>query len=196
MYKIKHGLIGVALTSVMAIGALPIGVFADDTPGSAQGTTTVNFTAPKGDQLILNKVPSFDFGSHDLEADGGKFTAQGDEYDVTNLTGNDNGYTVTALASALTTADGKNTLDFGETGLSTKTEDGAVDKLSGGQITGTPDFVKISEKANTVATGNKNSNGELTSGKTSATLEISKVGTKSQTYNGTIDYTIAANVQP
>ncbi|TLQ04222.1 cell surface protein [Pediococcus stilesii] len=194
MSKGRNKTIGIAFAATLAMSILPLSVFADDTPaGTGQGTTTVTFNAPKGDQLILNAVPSFDFGNKDLSASNEPLSADGSSsYDVTNLTGNSNGYTITASASTMTTKDAP---DLPIKSLTTTTLDGTPDELTGGQITGSTDL-NIYKKSNVVATGNNNANGRLTSGKTSASLTLGPAGVKSATYNGTIDYTIAANIQP
>ena len=52
--------------------------------------------------------------------------------------------------------------------------------------------VNIYQTANTVATGNENSNGNLTSGTTGATMALATAnGVKAGTYSGTIDYNIS-----
>ena len=131
--------IGIAFSATLAMSILPLSVFADDTPaGTGQGMTTVTFNAPKGDQLILNAVPSFDFGNKDLSASNESLSADGSSsYDVTNLTENSNGYTITASASTMTTKDAP---DLPIKSLTTTTLDGTPDELTGGQITGSTDL--------------------------------------------------------
>lgn len=187
---LKRGILGSVTAILISVAAGFISVNADSE--TASGDTKVTFTAPTTGQLVLNKVPSFDFGSQELKSNFQGFDATGSQaYDVTNLTGDSNGYTVTAQAGELN--NGTNAALPVST-LTTETADGVADSVTGGQITGVKS-TNIYLASNKVAIGNANSNGEFTSGSTGATLSLSTPnGIKTGTYTGTIDYTLTAGI--
>lgn len=185
-------LIRTMMLAVLGFGTIgfSVTVSADVTPGTNQGTTNIQFTTPTDGQLVLNKVPSFDFGNHALATSYSAFAATGSNpYDVTNLTGDSNGYTITAKAGDL--KNGSDTLPIST--LTTDTADGTAQSVTGGKISGATG-VQIYNASNKVATGNAAANGQLTSGTTGATLTLSSPGVKAGAYTGVIDYTITDGI--
>lgn len=188
--KILISSLAASVTLLLGTAITPSTVEAATATGTNQGNTTIQFTVPTDGQLVLNKVPSFDFGNHALATSYSAFTATGDTpYDVTNLTGDSNGYTVTAQAGQLT--NGSNVLPVSS--LTTDTADGTADSVTGGKISGATG-VSIYQASNKVATGNATANGELQSGTTGATLTLSSPGVKTGAYTGVIDYTITDGI--
>lgn len=192
MISKKELIIATGLSLALFTLNTPMMANADSTTATGQGDTTVTFTAPTTGSLVLNKVPSYDFSSHELASSYSGFTATGSQaYDVTDLTGGNTGYTITANASTL--KNGDNVLPVST--FTTTTADGVADATTGGKISGTSAAVNIYQTANTVATGNENSNGNLTSGTTGATMALATAnGVKAGTYSGTIDYNISTNL--
>lgn len=189
---LKKKLIYVAGLSIALLTAsIPVNVKAADSDLTGSGTTKVEFTAPTDGSLILNKVPSYDFASHVLASSYSGFTATGDNaYQVTDLRGGDTGYEITANASPL--VNGESTLPV--TTFTTTAADGTADDVTGGKISGA-NAVDIYGTSNIVATGNASSNGQFSSGTTSAEMSLSTAsGVRAGTYAGTIDYTLVGSL--
>lgn len=192
--QMKKSLLMISSVAVV-LGASAYGVAnADDnTPaaGNAKGNTYITFTPPTTGQLTLDKVPTYDFGSNQLSTTTTKFNTTGNNpYTATNLTGNNAGYTITANAGNLTNSDA--VLPVSD--LLVSAADGTVDPTTKGQLSGAQN-VNIYNASNKVATGNASSNGTLSSGNTSAVMDLSTAnGIKSGKYTGTIDYTITNGI--
>lgn len=204
--KLKKGLLMIGSMAVV-IGASAYGVAnADDTTptaptaGKAQGNTYITFTTPTTGQLTLDKVPTYDFGTNQLSSTVTQYKTNGNNpYTATNLTGDSNGYTITASASPLTNKDASDAV-LPVKDLLVSAADGTVDATTKGQLSGAQNVNIYSSTpgqsaANKVATGNASSNGTLSSGNTSSVMDLSTAnGIKSGKYIGTIDYTITDGI--
>ncbi|WP_395318126.1 cell surface protein [Fructilactobacillus frigidiflavus] len=201
--KLKKGLLMIGSVAFV-LGASAYGVAnADDTTptaptaGKAQGNTYITFTTPTTGQLTLDKVPTYDFGTNQLSSTVTQYKTNGNNpYTATNLTGDSNGYTITASASPLKNSDA--VLPVKD--LLVSAADGAIDATTKGQLSGAQNVNIYSSTpgqsaANKVATGNASSNGTLSSGDTSSVMDLSTAnGIKSGKYTGTIDYTITDGI--
>lgn len=185
--KLNLAVATLAVASAMA----PVSVFADDDTGvrEMQGNSTITFEG--SNFLSLTQVPDFTFdgGKLDNLQNNKQFTATGKAFTVVNLTGNSNGYTIEATASELTSQDSaKKILPVAEFNLQADNGDASKSTI-GGKITGYSPL-NIYKNTQTVAKGNEDANGEISSGKTTATLKLSSENVKATTYKGTIDYTL------
>ncbi|MBS9339162.1 hypothetical protein G6R29_05950 [Fructobacillus sp. M2-14] len=181
----------VVATLAVAAAVAPVSAFADTKVDDTHrdGTATINFQGQNG-KITLDQVPDFDFSTHDLGellSNGLKFTTNGDKsIKVTNLTGSNDPYTVTAQA---------NELKQGDTVLPVQSflfnaQNGNKNSFDG-LITGAGDQ-DIYKQSKTVATGDKNANGTLESGTTSANMTLSANNVKNGSYKGDINYTLTS----
>jgi hypothetical protein len=146
-------------------------------PGdSITGTTALTLTGDSG-ALILDSVPSFDWGSSTTTAAQSPVAIGGSgNLQVTDGRGGSSGYTVTAQASDMTS--GSLQLPVQAMTMSTT----GVTHLAGAT---NADILS----AATVASGDVDSNGTLATTATTGTIQVAN-NAKTGTYNGTITYTI------
>ena len=172
--KITAIIVSVALTGAFAISApLIANAAVNDT---VNGTTSLTLT---GDTtaLTLDSVPSFAWGSMTTTvAQTQQNIAGSGNLQVTDGRGGSTGYTVTALASNITS--GENTLPV--TAMSIDTT--AVSPLTGAN------GANILE-SNTVLSGGADSNGTLATTSSTGHITVGNAA-KTGTYSGTITYTI------
>ncbi|MCC8439849.1 MULTISPECIES: WxL domain-containing protein [Leuconostoc] len=172
--KITAIIVSVALTGAFAISApLIANAAVNDT---VNGTTSLTLT---GDTtaLTLDSVPSFAWGSMTTTAAQTQqnITGTGD-LQVTDGRGGSTGYTVTAVASNMTSGD--DTLPV--TAMS-------IDTTASSPLTGATGANILT--SNTVLSGGVDSNGTLATTASTGHITVGNAA-KTGTYSGTITYTI------
>lgn len=137
--------INLFVAALATAGALaPVTAFADEAPAAPAATqnttdteihgyTKISFSPDdKTGILTLNQVPNFDFGSTKLAQSYSDMSAKGATIKVTDLTGKNQGYKVTAKAGSL--KNGSAVLPVADLLITT---DNGKETASQGQITGT-----------------------------------------------------------
>lgn len=189
--KMKKGLLMIGTLALVA-GSTSFGTVNADTDPllNKQGTTDINFTAPQTGGLTLESVPSYKFDDVDLSKLINTYSTQGtDVYKVNNLTGDSKGYKIQAQVGD-PLKNGASILPVSS--LMVSAANGTADQATGGQLLGAASQ-DISKASAYVASGNANSNGELSSGAAQANLNLaSTIGIKAGNYHGTIDYTLSS----
>ena len=172
--KITAIIVSVALTGAFAISAPLIANAAEG--DTVNGTTSLTLTGDSS-ALTLDSVPSFNWGSKDTTAVQTQQSISGTgNLQVTDGRGGSSGYTVTALASSMTSSG--NTLPVTAMTISTT----AASPLTG--VTGANIL-----SSNTVLTGGADANGTLATTDSTGYITVGNAA-KTGTYSGTITYTI------
>ncbi|MDR0922450.1 MAG: WxL domain-containing protein [Lactobacillales bacterium] len=188
--------------SVAILGAAfaPLAASADTIPFQQTGTLKVIFEGQPADQggFTLDQQPSFDFGMTQLTKtsnQAGSYTLNGrstDKFSITDGRGGDTGYSITAEASKLATE-----WDDAKFGSAVKSGAYVIEPSSITLNTANTSHVKevnanteIYNTANKVLVGDKDSNGTLTAGETTATMVVPQQGIKAKEYTGFIQYTL------
>ncbi|MBK0041534.1 MULTISPECIES: WxL domain-containing protein [Leuconostoc] len=173
--KITAIVVSVALTGAFAISAPLI---ANAAAGDAvNGTTSLTITGSPS-ALTLDSVPSFAWESMTTStSETSRHVAGTGNLQVTDERGGSSGYTVTALASSMTSGD--NTLPV--TAMS-------IDTTASSPLTGATGANIL--ESNTVLSGGADSNGTLATTNSTGHITVNNAAAKTGTYSGTITYTI------
>lgn len=163
---------------------------------SLSGNSRVTFTGntDPASSLKLTRVSSFDFGSSELRSGTNTMTVLGDySISVEDTRGGDQGYQVQAKASEMKTASAavpgqSSGLTLPISSFKLTIGNGNTNSI-GGSILGSQNS-EIYTVANTIATGDANSNGLNSTGSVSAAVDFANTGVKALEYSGTIDYTL------
>lgn len=163
---------------------------------SLSGNSRVTFTGntDPASSLKLTRVSSFDFGSSELRSGTNTMTVLGDySISVEDTRGGDQGYQVQAKASQMKTASAavpgqSSSLTLPISSFKLTIGNGNTNSI-GGSILGSQNS-EIYTVANTIATGDANSNGLNSTGSVSAAVDFANTGVKALEYSGTIDYTL------
>lgn len=163
---------------------------------SLSGNSRVTFTGntDPASSLKLTRVSSFDFGSSELRSGTNTMTVLGDySISVEDTRGGDQGYQVQAKASQMKTASAavpgqSSGLTLPISSFKLTIGNGNTNSI-GGSILGSQNS-EIYTVANTIATGDANSNGLNSTGSVSAAVDFANTGVKALEYSGTIDYTL------
>lgn len=163
---------------------------------SLSGNSRVTFTGntDPASSLKLTRVSSFDFGSSELRSGTNTMTVLGDcSISVEDTRGGDQGYQVQAKASQMKTASAavpgqSSSLTLPISSFKLTIGNGNTNSI-GGSILGSQNS-EIYTVANTIATGDANSNGLNSTGLVSAAVDFANTGVKALEYSGTIDYTL------
>ncbi|MDR0921016.1 MAG: WxL domain-containing protein [Lactobacillales bacterium] len=173
----------ISAVALLTVAFAPSAAFADDNFNKT-GNTAISFTgtAAENGGLVLDEVPSFDFGSTSLGS--AQLTATSSTpFKVTDIRGSEVGYSITAKATDLKSTTNK-TLPTQQFLVSTASANGLV---------GLSD-VNIFEISNTVLTSNGDPIGDTTAGTSKAVLTMATNGVKAEAYTGTINYTLAEDI--
>lgn len=163
---------------------------------SLSGNSRVTFTGNTDpvSSLKLTRVSNFDFGSSELRSGTNTMTVLGDySISVEDTRGGDQGYQVQAKASEMKTASAavpgqSSGLTLPISSFKLTIGNGNTNSI-GGSILGSQNS-EIYTVANTIATGDANSNGLNSTGLVSAAVDFANTGVKALEYSGTIDYTL------
>ncbi|MFT9030109.1 MAG: WxL domain-containing protein [Leuconostoc pseudomesenteroides] len=163
---------------------------------SLSGNSRVTFTGntDPASSLKLTRVSNFDFGSSELRSGTNTMTVLGDySISVEDTRGGDQGYQVQAKASEMKTASAavpgqSSGLTLPISSFKLTIGNGNTNSI-GGSILGSQNS-EIYTVANTIATGDANSNGLNSTGSVSAAVDFANTGVKALEYSGTIDYTL------
>ncbi|MFT8756213.1 WxL domain-containing protein [Leuconostoc pseudomesenteroides] len=163
---------------------------------SLSGNSRVTFTGntDPASSLKLTRVSNFDFGSSELRSGTNTMTVLGDySISVEDTRGGDQGYQVQAKASEMKTASAvvprqSSGLTLPISSFKLTIGNGNTNSI-GGSIRGSQNS-EIYTVANTIATGDANSNGLNSTGSVSAVVDFANTGVKALEYSGTIDYTL------
>ncbi|WP_251711880.1 hypothetical protein [Lactococcus ileimucosae] len=152
------------IANVIFISPVHADVQIDTNNGSAD--TYINVTAPATDNLYLTQAPDFNFSNTEATTTGAISTKGTAAYTILNITGNSNGYNLQQKISEFTgNINGKPTV------LPLKYFKISVADNASGTIRGS-NAVNILGQAGRVLTGQRNAQGNQTSGGATAEIQL------------------------
>lgn len=184
-YQVRNKLMWMFLAMIAGMMTAPTVGTATETSGI--GTATIKVSTAD-DALTLTEIPSFKFGT--VKNNVYQLKAVADQaYTVVDLRGDDTGYEIQTMVSDFKQSDDEgNVLPINDFLIS-------VEDSANGQLTGSFE-VNVFKQAAKVATGSKDANGQIRSGKIDATMNLASHNdiTTGTEYKATITHSLVAGI--